>query len=255
MDRFKGKKVWVTGAETPIGRQLAKSFYGEGAEVLLSGVPLFESPDVLCYEHNPVSEYHAEKALALLDRLDITVVANRYVRNAALMDSPVALFDEVIEQNLSHAWCAARATAGKIGKERGGAILFISSIHGEKPSASAPLYSVACGGVNMLMREAAQDFGRLGIRVNQLRVGPMEGDGDLFKSEISEIYKDADERVPRGYIGKPEEIAKAALFLCSDDASFVNGATLTADGGFLGFYMFGDSESRWDAGFGGGDSQ
>jgi NAD(P)-dependent dehydrogenase (short-subunit alcohol dehydrogenase family) len=184
-----------------------------------------------------------------MDALDVTVVANRHIKNATLLDSTVALFDEVIEQNLAHAWCAARATAGKIGKERGGVILFISSIHGEKPSASAPLYSIACGGVNMLVKEAAQDFGRLGIRVNQLRCGPLEGEGDLFPSDVSGLYADMEEKIPRGYAGKPEEIIKAALFLCSEDASFINGATLTADGGFLGFYVYGDSESRWDAGY------
>jgi NAD(P)-dependent dehydrogenase (short-subunit alcohol dehydrogenase family) len=274
MDRFKDKRVWITGADTALGREAAKAFYNEGAKLLLSGIPhcnwlranagppgqqceaLREGiaasglSDSLCYEHNPINESHAENALKLLDTLDVTVIANQYIKNASLLDSTVSLFDEVIEQNLNHAWCAARATAGKIGKKRGGAILFISSIHGEKPSASAALYSVACGGINMLVKEAAQDFGRLGIRVNQLRCGPMEGDSALFKSNLSDLYTDAEERVPRGYLGKLTEAAKAALFLCSEDASFINGATVTADGGFLGFYTYGDSESRWDAGYG-----
>jgi NAD(P)-dependent dehydrogenase (short-subunit alcohol dehydrogenase family) len=252
MNRFKDKNVWITGAETVLGRETARAFHAEGARLLLSGVKTSDLPGVVCCENNPINEVYAEQALDLLDTLDITVVANRYIVNSTLLNSTVELFDEVIEQNLAAAWCAARATAGKIGKTRGGCILFISSIHGEKPSASAPLYSIACGGINMLVKEAAQDFGRLGIRVNQLRFGAMEGDGEIFKSDVSDLYNNMDERVPRGYAAKPEEAVKAALFLCSDDASFINGATLTADGGFLGFYTYGDSESRWDAGYGGG---
>ena len=254
MNRFNGKTVWVTGAETPIGHGLAKRFASEGAQLLLSGVKALPGIEAICYEHNPVNEEHAEKALSLIDVLDVTVVANRYVKRSLLADSPAALFDEVIDQNLTHAWCAARAAAGKIGKKRGGNVLFISSIHGEKPSASAPLYSIACGGVNMLVKEAAQDFGRLGIRVNQLRCGPLQGDEDLFISEISGLYHYLDMRVPRGCAGTVDEIASAALFLCSDEASFINGATLTADGGFLGFYTYADSEVRWDNGYGGAQS-
>ena len=260
MGNLIGKNVWITGAETPVGQAIATRFAAEGANLLLSGVVEtdFELShnNTICYEYNPVTEEHANKALALIDRLDITIVANRYVRRGSLLESPVELFDDVIDQNLSHAWCAARATAGKIGKNRGeedATLLFISSIHGEKPSTSVPLYSVACGGINMLVKEAALDFGRLGIRVNQLRCGPLDGDPELFMSTEHPLYNDSDKKVPRGYLGKPQEIASAALFLCSDGASFINGATLTADGGFLGFYFYGDSEARWDIGFGKGD--
>jgi len=229
-------------------------FYAEGASLLLSGVGEARIPQrggqfVFCCADNPVNEAHANRALALIGSLDVAVVANRYVKRASLLNSTAEMFDETIEQNLSHAWCAARAAAGKIGKEGRGVILFISSIHGEKPSASAPLYSVACGGVNMIVAEAAQDFGRLNIRANQLRCGPIDGDEKIFVGELSETYHDAAGRMPRGYLGSAEEVAAAALFLCSDAASFINGATLTADGGFLGYYLHGDSPKRWDYGY------
>ena len=251
MNRYTGKTVWITGAETPLGRKAAEMFLGEGARLLVSGVKDFPGSEVICYEHNPINEEHANKALSLINTLDILVVANRYVKRSAILESTAELFDEVIDQNLSHAWCAARGAAGKMGKKRGGVILFISSIHGEKPSASTPLYSIACGGVNMLMKEASLDFGRLGIRVNQLRCGFLEGDAELFISQVTGLYHNPEFRIPRGYPGKLEEAASAALFLCSNEASFINGATLNADGGTLGFYAYADSGERWDFGYGG----
>ena len=254
---FTGKTVWVTGGETPMGRQIAGMFAREGARLLISGVNDFADSDVICYEYNPTNEDHANNALALIDTLDITVIANRYIKKSSLLSGTVELFDEMIEKNLTHAWCATRATAGKIGKKRGGVILFITSIHGEKPSVSAPFYSMACGGVNMLMKEAAQDFGRLGIRCNQLRGGFLSGDDELFINELSNeslneglgFYHNFDLMIPRGAPGTLEEAGKAALFLCSDNASFINGATLTMDGGSLGFYGNMDAEERWDFGY------
>jgi len=250
---FTGKTVWVTGAETPVGRAVAELFYEEGATLLLSGVTSADLPgngrECICYADNPINEEHAGRAVSLIDRLDVAVAANRYVKRGSLIEGTAGLFDEMMEQNLFHAFCTARAAAGKMGKTGGGAVLFINSIHGEKPTGSAPLYSVACGGVNMLVKEAAQDFGRLGIRVNQLKCGPLAGDEELFFSDKSGIYHGAAARVPRGALGTPREIARAALFLCSDAASFINGAALTADGGFLGFYLHGDSERRWDIGY------
>ena len=250
---FAGKTVWITGAETIIGRKAATMFLSRGAKLLLSGISSFDGgasdDDIICYEHNPTDEENAANALKLVENLDVTVITNRYIRCGTLTNASHEEFDDIIEQNLTHAWCAARATAGKIGKTRGGAIVLINSIHGEKPSASAPLFSVACGGINMLVKEAAQDFGRLGIRVNQVRCGALEGDDELFKSDISDLYEDFEERVPRQKFGSPEEVVKAAMFLCSEDASFVNGATLTTDGGFLGFYVYGNSHERWDIGY------
>lgn len=260
---FVGKTVWVTGGETPLGNHIAKMFLAEGARVLVSGVKnLSESyssevesgkNNAICYEHNPINEELANEALALVDSLDVTVIANRYIKHSTLLDGSIELFDDVIEQNLVHAWCATRATAGKIGKKKGGAILYISSIHGEKPSKVAPLYSLACGGINMMVAETAQDFGRLGIRVNQLRCGAITGDIELFKTDDIGLYSGyLNKKVPRGTLGTLDEVGMAAVFLCSDGASFINGATLSVDGGLHGFNGYMDAEARWDFGFGGG---
>ncbi|MDR2657601.1 MAG: SDR family oxidoreductase [Oscillospiraceae bacterium] len=250
---FSGKSVWITGAGTAIGQAVARKFYNLGANLLLSGVA--SPPEGIaaqCLPGDPVTEADADEALSPLDRLDILVTAPRFVKRSGILSSSVEDFDRVIEANLASVFVAARASVKKIGRHGGGAILFVSSIHGEKPTGSATLFSIACGGQNMLMREAAQDAGRLGIRVNMLRAGPLPGDDALFSgAPYSYIYDDFKSRIPRGKIGTPEEIANATAFLCSDDASFINGAILTADGGFLGHYMNADTDKRWQIGFGG----
>jgi len=256
--RFSGKRVWVTGAGTPVGQAVARMFHEAGATLLLSGVSappegVDMDADARCRSDDPVTEAQADDALSALDRLDILVTCPRVVQRGGILDSTADDFDRAIAANLTSVFVAARAAVKKIGRHGGGAFLFVSSIHGEKPTGSAPLFSVACGGLNMLMREAALDCGRLGIRVNLLRVGPLPGDDTLFGgAPLSYLYENVESRIPRGRTGTPQEAANAAAFLCSDEASFVNGAVLTADGGFLGHYMNADMDKRWQIGYGGG---
>ena len=252
MERFIGKTVWITGAETQIGQALARRFAAEGAQLLLSGVNI--PPDGFaahCYGANPLTEADAHAALALVKRLDVLVTANRKIKKLPLLEAEADDFDDIIDANLTCVFNAARAAAGKIGRGNSGAIVFVGSIHGEKPTGATFLHSVASGGLNMLTREAALDFGRSGIRVNLLRAGPVEGDDIAFESELSGIYYDMRTKIPRGRPASPDEIASAALMLCTDDASFINGAILTADGGFLSHYVDADMDTRWAIGFGG----
>ncbi|MFV0399052.1 MAG: SDR family NAD(P)-dependent oxidoreductase [Oscillospiraceae bacterium] len=253
--RFAGKTAWVTGADTPVGLAVARELWEEGASLLLSGLsspPDFEGRDgqsIAVYPHNPVTDEHALAALELIDTPDITVTATRHIDRSSIKEDSAALFDRYIDDNLTATWCALKAAAGKLGKQHSGIMLVLSSIHGEKPTAGSPLFSVANGGMNMLVREAAQDMGRLGGRVNMLRYGPLEGDEALLQNDVSGLYHQVELRVSRGRAATPKEIARAALLLCSDDAAFINGAILTADGGFTGYYMPGDSELRWEIGY------
>ncbi|GHU72102.1 oxidoreductase [Clostridia bacterium] len=241
--KFKGKTVWVTGAETALGSAAADAFEREGARVLRSGVD--GTP-------NPLTEEEAVDQISGIDKLDVLVTANRSIMVKPLLDTDCVEFDREIERNLTSVCCVMRAAIAKMSMERispesisgNGAMLIISSIHGEKPNGSAGLYSMACGGLNMLAREAAQEFGRLGVRVNLIAPGPIDGEPELFPSEITALYDDAADKVPLGRLGSPEEIAKAALFLCSDDASFINGALIPCDGGFLGYYGDADVDKR-----------
>ena len=258
MSRFMGKTIWITGAQTPIGKAVALRCAAEGANLLLSGVStppeglcLGEGQSCSCYADNPLTEADAAQALALVSHLDILVTANRKVKALSILEAEAEDFDDIIDENLTSVFIAARAAAGKIGRGNKGAIVFIGSIHGDKPTGSTFLHSVANGGLNMLTKEAALDLGRSGIRVNLLRAGPTEGDDAVFTSELSGIYHDVESKIPRSTPATAQEIAAAALMLCADDASFINGAILTADGGFVSHYMDADMDTRWATGFGG----
>ncbi len=250
MERFSGRRAWITGADTPLGAALARALYGEGAALTLSGVlrpP--EGVEARCYPVNPVNDEHAARALEGFGPLDYLVHAAGHVRRVAIADCPVEIWEEEMEANLMTGWCAFRAAAGAIGPERGGAMLIMGSIHDEKPTGCAFTYSVAQGALSMMMREAAQDYGRLGIRVNMLEAGPLPEDAERFHSDISGIYDTLETKIPRGRAASLGELTEPALFLLSDAAAYINGATLRVDGGFIGYYGDGDSKRRWENGY------
>lgn len=254
MYRFKNKTVWITGSETPIGQKCAEAFYKEGANLLLSGTDKCVikecGPQFIRYNStNPYSRKDALDALNQIEKLDILVTANRRIEKVTIKECTEKDFDENIDENLTCVFNAVREAAKKIGMYKGGVITVISTVHGEKPTGSAFLYSVANGGLNMLVKEGAQDLGRIGIRINMLRTGPLLFEVEALQSEISGLYHEPEKRIPFARLGEISEMVEPVLFLSSDAASFVNGAILTADGGFIGFYNDGDSERRFSNGF------
>ena len=247
---FKGRKIWITGAETPAGQALARAFYKAGALLILSGVEHApEGVEAECHAQSPTSDSIAQKTLEHCGGLDILVHACREIITTSIEQCTVDQWEQAMRENVSSAWCACHAAVRAMGKRRKGAcILIISSIHAEKPTGSSFLYSVSQGALSMMVSEAAQDYGRLGIRVNMLLAGAIEGDDKLFPSEFSTIYDEFEAKVPRQCAGTLKEVIKPAMFLCSNKASFINGASLQVDGGFTGYYIDADSEKRWDYG-------
>ncbi|MDR0928890.1 MAG: SDR family oxidoreductase [Oscillospiraceae bacterium] len=256
-NRFCGKIAWITGAENAVAKAIAAALYQEGASLLLSGakaVPAGIEPAegqfIIALPEPAKDESAAKAALSQVERVDLVITGAREPDQSTIAGGNAALFDHYIDANLTSVFCALHAAAGKMGMHRPCAMLVLASIHGEKPSITAPLFSIANGGLNMLVKEAAQDLGRAGYRINMLRYGPLIGDEALFLSEESGLYHNIVGRVPRGAAATPEEIAKAGLLLLSEDASFINGAIVTADGGFLGHYLNADAPRRWENGFG-----
>lgn len=103
-----------------------------------------------------------------------------------------------------------------------GKIVIVSSIHCDKPNGSAVMYSISKGCLNMLCKESALYFGRLGIQTNLIEAGAVEGDDKLFESEFSPLYAMGlmARRIPRKKAGTNDEIASVAAFLASSDADF-----------------------------------
>lgn len=118
-----------------------------------------------------------------------------------------------------------------------GKIIYVSTIHAEKPTGSAFTYSIAKGAVKMLSKEASLVLGRYGVSVNTIELGPLPSDNAIFQSTLSTLYDDYEYKVPNALLGSDEDLAELVAFLSSDYSRYMNGADIRLDGGFLLHYM------------------
>jgi len=230
---------------------LALAYAREGARLLLCGVEKpydgIDKDKAICVPDQIFDESRALEALKLVDnKVDIYVHAAKSLKETTLEACTDEIWQKELDENVKTAFVTTRVVgpamvrAGIKGK-----VLYISTIHKEKPNAKYPLWSISAGAIGMLMADASLEFGRFGINCNLIEAGPMAGDDQVFDNPVSGIYYNLDIKVPRGSAGAAEEIVKPALFLTSDDASYINGASLRVDGGFIGTYGPKDKEKRW----------
>ena len=250
-ERFKDRVVWIVGAGEPIGQALAAAFAAEGARLVLSGVE--KAPERLtapCYPM-PIDDEIARKTVRENEDIDTYVFVQPDSPDMDIEHFPVEFWDEQLALGLSANFCACRAVMRVMGPRGKGTFLSVVSYHDEKPNGCKLMLSVCASGSNMLMREAAQDYGRLEglFRCNVLEVGPMVGDEQRMDASKNSLYYTMDTKIPRGAAGTVEEFVNPALYLCSDEASYINGATLRVDGGFVGYYFDGDSKARFEHGY------
>jgi NAD(P)-dependent dehydrogenase (short-subunit alcohol dehydrogenase family) len=147
------------------------------------------------------------------------------------------VWDFVMAVNMKGTFLMSRAVADQMVKQGGGSIVNLSSIYGlvgrpREIGTGLDPYVHSKGGVVQLTRDMAVHFAREGVRVNALCPGFVYTNLTKALTDKPESRKFLEERHPMGRLGQPEEIAKAALFLASDDASFVTGACLPVDGGY-----------------------
>ena len=138
-----------------------------------------------------------------------------------------------LDMNLTGAWLGAKTCIPEMIRNGGGSMVFISTVNSFVTSAGFGVYSASKAGMNALARSIALEYGREGIRCNAIAPGFVAGERHRERLKETpldeEMHRDC---YPIGRFGAPEEIAHAALFLASDEASFITGITLVADGGF-----------------------
>ena len=245
--RLQGKVALVTGAGSGIGRASAERFAAEGARVAV--VDLKGAEEVAA-----AIEAAGGEAIALgTDVADEDAVAamaaaaiERFGRvdvlmnNAGILDDylpaadmPTAVWDRVLGVNLNAQFFTARALLPQMVERGAGAIVNVASTAGLNGGNGGAAYTTSKHAVIGFTRQLCFDYARKGIRCNVLCPGAVETGmtKEIFASPDAAVME-AVESAPIGRWAQPEELAAAALFLASDEASFVNGAVYLVDGGF-----------------------
>jgi cyclopentanol dehydrogenase len=167
-------------------------------------------------------------------RLDVLVNNAGIAEPAGIEDTSRERWDEVVAVNQTGTWLGMKAAIPAMRRSGGGSIVNISSIYGIVGSTTSSAYHAAKGAVRILTKQAALEYAGEGIRANSIHPGYI--DTAMLQSPFEDLPEGTLEEfvtatTPLGRLGRPEEIANAALFLASDESSFVTGAELVVDGG------------------------
>jgi len=246
--RIAGKTAIVTGGASGIGAAIAATLSAEGARVVISdlneeaGADLAVTlRDAVFIRHDVTLESEWKSCLASVEDsfggLDI-IVNNAGVMPATktIEDTSYDEWKRVMSVNMDGVFLGVKHGIGAM-KDRGGAIVNISSIMGLVGQSIVGAYSASKGGVRLFTKSAAIECASLGypIRINSVHPGYI--DGGMFAVMADEFGADSlrerfAAKTPMKRLGTPEEIAKGVLFLVSDDASFSTGSELVLDGGY-----------------------
>lgn len=245
--RLQGKVVIVTGGGTGIGRGIATIFAKEGAIVVVCGrrpEPLNETVGIIKQNNGnalsfsiDVSSFEqvqnmVQKVIEQFGKIDILVnCAGVYLAHDALSASEEE-WNTVMQIDLKGVWLSSKAVLPQMLKQGSGKIVNIASIAGIIGFEQSAAYCAAKGAVVNLTREMGLDYAAKGVNINAIAPGVI--DTDMTKAFLTDeaSKKSFLEKTPKGRIGKPEDIAYAALYLASDEADFVVGQTLPVDGGW-----------------------
>ncbi|MDR1178017.1 MAG: 3-oxoacyl-[acyl-carrier-protein] reductase [Spirochaetaceae bacterium] len=238
------KKALVTGASRGIGRAIADTFLENGAEVW--GLGTREPPDLKERTDRSGGALHWISAdLGELSGLEALIDGNVkeaggfdiLVNNAGITRDNLSLrmsladFQKVLDVNLTAAFLIARTLGRDMIRRRAGAIINMASVVGIHGNGGQANYAASKAGLIALTKSLALEFAGRSIRVNAIAPGYIESD------MTAELSPDAREKllehIPFKRIGKPEDIAQAALFLASDAAAYITGQVLAVDGGMF----------------------
>ena len=257
-----GQKALVTGANSGIGRGVAVALGQAGADVVVNYVDGDDAADAVVSEIEKAgarafkfkADVSKEDDVAAMFALvvkqfgtvDILVANAGLQRDSAFKDMTLDQWNKVISVNLTGQFLCARAAVREF-LRRGpvpsvssatGKIIHMSSVHQEIPWAGHANYATSKGGIKMLMESLAQEVAPHRIRVNGIAPGAIRTPINTAAWKTKQAYESLMTLVPYGRIGEPEDIARAAVWLASDDSDYVVGTTLFVDGGMTLFPGF-----------------
>ena len=245
--KLKDKVCIVTGATSGMGKAIARAFYEEGGKLVLSGrneergqtleeeLPgsVFVAGDVGNVDDN---KKLVDKALSTFGRLDVLSLNAGMLGLGSVVNLPISEWKKTLDVNLSSIFYISKYAIPQLKKDRGGTILINSSIAAFKSFPNHPAYCASKGATLALMRQMAVEYAPE-IRVNALCPGPVDTPLIWDSAKAFEDPKTAVENAANATLlkrlGTPEDVAKLALFLVSEDASWITGTAMTIDGGTL----------------------
>jgi 3-oxoacyl-[acyl-carrier protein] reductase len=253
MGRLDGRTAIITGAARGIGRAIGERFAREGAALVLGDIDaarLAQTADAIrrvggtaeAVSGDLTEEAGAQRlieaAISRHGRIDILVNNLGGSRNSKIWEMPVADFDFVLKLNLRSTFLVTRAAVPHMMQRRQGRIICMSSGAREGTPWTAyyqggAAYSMAKAGVHGFIRDVALELAEYNITVNAVAPGPIDAEntGPNLRRLDATVDRGPSKMTPLGRLGTPEEVAAAALFMASDEASYVSGHTLAVAGG------------------------
>jgi NAD(P)-dependent dehydrogenase (short-subunit alcohol dehydrogenase family) len=255
MGRLDGRVALITGAASGMGRRAAELFASEGARVVISDVTEDagrEAVDAIRSSGGDAAFVRADVSSAADAEAMVRFAVDTYgglhvlYNNAGVflpddggaVETPEEVWDRTISINLKGVWLGCRYGIPAMLDSGGGSIINVASFVALMGAATAQIaYTASKGGVLSMTREIAVEYARRGVRANALCPGPIE------TPLLAELMSDPERRarrlvhIPIGRLGQADEVARAALWLASDDSSLMTGASLVVDGGVTAAYV------------------
>ena len=241
---LEGKTALITGAARGIGKQIALLYAREGASVAFTDLEWNEQAQAtrdeiaalgvkVQFYASDASDFEAahkvvEQVVAEFGRLDILVNNAGITRDTLLMRMSEQQWDQVIQVNLKSAFNFTHAVTPIMMKQRGGSIISLSSVVGLNGNAGQANYAASKAGIIALTKSVAKELGARGVRANAIAPGFILT--DMTKALKEETLQEFVNMIPLRRGGKPEEVAKVALFLASDLSSYVSGQVIQVNG-------------------------
>lgn len=251
-DRLQDKIGIITGSGRGIGRASAIRFASEGASIIVSDIDADTAQETtrlildaggraICHPADVTDSAQVdalvERAISEFDRLDIMFNNAGGALPEITHEVSDEKYREVVALNLDGVFFGTRAALRVMVPQRSGCILMTTSGAGLGAVPGLASYGMAKAGVVNLAKSVADEYGKHGIRANVVSPGPIASEGFLaYLDSVDGLKEKMESGVPVRRLGMPEEIASTALFLASDEASYVSGVVIPVDGGIASKY-------------------
>ena len=247
--RMEGKVAFISGSARGIGAAISRLLAREGASVVMGDIleaegiaterQILETGGQARFIHMDVRdenqwEHALGTAVARFGKLDVLVNNAGISTPHGVEDLSVDAWDRILDVNAKSVFLSTKHAIPKMLNSGGGSIVNISSEQGIVGSATGnSAYHASKGAVRLFTKSVALRYATKGIRVNSVHPGPVETPMLLSGFQDDQHWDQMVSKVPMGRVGKPEEVAYGVLFLASDESSFITGAELVIDAGFI----------------------